>query len=123
MSGQLGYRTARAIAIERDGACIICGTTEALTVHHRLPKRVMRANAPCNLLTLCRDCHDEVERLDQLTSDLAWWQEYFCSAAAIAADMQRGALIVQRAQQLLQQDGGCHGWSHAIELARRELSY
>lgn len=119
---RLSYKTTRAIAIERDGACLICGTTSHLTVHHRIPRRVMRVNTPCNLLTVCRRCHDTVEALDQLTSDLAWWEEYFRVAAQINADMQRGASIVQRAQQLLRQ-GGCHGWSHAISIARQELTF
>ena len=119
---RLSYKVARQIAIERDGACLICGTVEDLTVHHRLPQRVMRLHTPCNLLTVCRACHDMIEQLDQLTADLAWWEEYHRAAAAIRADMQRGATIVERARQLLRQDGAAHGWSHAIEIARKELS-
>ncbi len=123
MQLRLSYRVARQIAIERDGArCLICGTSQDLTVHHRLPRRVVKLHLPCNLLTVCRRCHSAVEQLDQLTQDLAWWTEYHCAAAQIRADMQRGASIVERAQQLLRQ-GGCHGWSHALDVARQELTF
>ena len=64
---------------ERDGhECVDCGTTQAehkaeydqkLHVHHLIKARDIddpeERNAPENLITLCRDCHREWERLSE----------------------------------------------------------
>ena len=48
----------------RDGACVDCGTTEGLTVHHLTPVRVAPELGldPDNLVTVCRSCHGRRER-------------------------------------------------------------
>ena len=48
----------------RDGACVDCGSTEKLTVHHLVPVRVNPELAldPDNCVTLCRFCHGARER-------------------------------------------------------------
>ncbi len=120
---RLSYKTARAIAIQRDRACLACGATERLQTHHRIPRRVLRADLPCNLVTLCERCHAAIEALDQLSRDLDWAPEVTIAAPRLKEDAQRGASIVQRAQQLLRQGGIAHGWSAAIELARQEVSF
>jgi transposase len=72
-------RTKRATVRERDGmACVACGMTqqkhqreydEKLHVHHLIKARDIddpeERNAVENLITLCRDCHREWERLSE----------------------------------------------------------
>jgi 5-methylcytosine-specific restriction endonuclease McrA len=44
--------------LERDGyACVKCGNTEKLTVHHKIERKHGGGNAHSNLVTLCRKCH------------------------------------------------------------------
>lgn len=47
----------------RDGACVDCGATDGLTVHHIKPYRTNPDLAldPDNLVTLCRSCHGRRE--------------------------------------------------------------
>ena len=68
-----GYKLARLAAIERDGGhCRLCGTSERLTVHHAIPRFIVRHHRPENLVCLCRGCHDVIEELDQLALYLSW---------------------------------------------------
>lgn len=53
-------------ALERDGKCRDCGSTENLTVHHLIPRSQSGTNKLCNLITLCRTCH--VKRHPELKS-------------------------------------------------------
>ena len=47
--------------LARDGACVSCGATEKLHVHHVVPFRMFagpdEANVYSNLVTLCPPCH------------------------------------------------------------------
>jgi hypothetical protein len=43
--------------------CQLCGKKGATSVHHIIPRRVRIDNSPENLITLCRSCHNKVERL------------------------------------------------------------
>lgn len=46
---------------KRDGnACRTCGATENLTIHHI--DHDHRNNTPDNLITLCKECHDNLHR-------------------------------------------------------------
>lgn len=63
----------RAEVVERDGCrCVLCRTSENLTAHHKIPWYVSRDDSPCNLVTLCRKHHDEVEELDAIEVYLSW---------------------------------------------------
>jgi 5-methylcytosine-specific restriction endonuclease McrA len=45
--------------INRDGQrCVMCKDTHALSAHHILPRDKGGTDATCNLVTLCRECHD-----------------------------------------------------------------
>lgn len=57
------YRKVRDLVRRRDGACLACGTTENLTVHHVVPAREAPDLAfdPENMVTVCRRCHGRVE--------------------------------------------------------------
>lgn len=48
--------------LERDGRCVRCGTTERLTVDHRLPACRGGTNAMANLQTLCFRCNHRKAR-------------------------------------------------------------
>lgn len=39
----------------------VCGCTANLTVHHIIPRRENGSDDPDNLITLCIDCHNEIE--------------------------------------------------------------
>lgn len=41
----------------RDRACVQCGGTDRLEVHHRVPLRDGGSNALDNVELLCRNCH------------------------------------------------------------------
>lgn len=47
----------------RDGACTICGTTDNLTAHHRIPvaDRPDLALDPNNIVAVCRRCHGALD--------------------------------------------------------------
>ena len=43
---------------DRDGnKCEVCGSTEALQVHHKIYRSKGGADSPDNLITLCGECH------------------------------------------------------------------
>ena len=48
--------------LARDGRCVRCGTTERLTVDHRLPACRGGTNAMANLQTLCFRCNQRKAR-------------------------------------------------------------
>ena len=50
-----------AVFIRDDNKCRICGGP-AEEVHHIRPRHLQGKNHPRNLISLCRDCHDEVHR-------------------------------------------------------------
>jgi 5-methylcytosine-specific restriction endonuclease McrA len=63
------WQASRRKARARDGACVRCGATSALAVHHIIPIRLWpdreAANALANLVTLCAACHRKVEAARQ----------------------------------------------------------
>ena len=57
----------------RDQWCVFCGATSGLQIHHRRIKgmggsRGGHVDCPCNLVVLCRLCHDEAHN-DRLWSE------------------------------------------------------
>lgn len=58
-----GWRSIRAQARRRDGECCWnCSGTHRLEVHHIVPWNLTHDNSLENLITLCYDCHTDVER-------------------------------------------------------------
>jgi 5-methylcytosine-specific restriction endonuclease McrA len=67
------YKTARLLTLARDGwRCLVCGGSERLTTHHRVPRHLSRNDRPANLIVVCRSCHDFAEELDRLPAALDW---------------------------------------------------
>lgn len=57
------WRDRRVQVLRRDGwRCVLCGRHKRLTVHHIRPAALGRDDRPSNLVTLCRGCHDDLER-------------------------------------------------------------
>lgn len=58
----------RRVVLERDGRCVICGSTKELEVHHiegiLAPEKLQRINYYNNLAALCRRCHRAVTFLE-----------------------------------------------------------
>lgn len=53
----------RTVVLERDGqCCVVCGSSENLSIHRIRPKAIGGKTRPENLVTLCRPCHDAVEQ-------------------------------------------------------------
>ena len=50
-----------AVLIRDDNKCRLCGGP-AEEVHHIRPRHLQGKNHPRNLISLCRNCHDEVHR-------------------------------------------------------------
>ena len=57
------WREVRALVIQRDGMCRLCGATARLTVQHMNPAAddMEAALDPANLVTLCAPCHGRVD--------------------------------------------------------------
>lgn len=68
MTGSGPVQVARNAVIFRDGfSCRRCGKTPGSQIHHRAPRGRGGTSAPwingkANLVLLCMDCHDHVER-------------------------------------------------------------
>lgn len=70
-SGAANRRNCRAETLTRDGhRCLICGVTEALTIHHIRPRRIGGTNWHANLATICEPCHTSIN--DRATTWAAW---------------------------------------------------
>jgi 5-methylcytosine-specific restriction endonuclease McrA len=53
-----GWNQLRAQALARDrGACVVCGSTDGLAVHHRIPVADGGPNVLSNVETRCKRCH------------------------------------------------------------------
>lgn len=72
-SGQLARKTRKyrrkvaspkqwqAIAAERQGPCLVCGTKPPNELHHILPRDRGGEDKAKNICALCRICHDRIE--------------------------------------------------------------
>ena len=56
------WRAIRLEVLKRDRNCVLCGSVEDLTVHHRHYTRPLATGFfnPDNLITLCYSCHEVV---------------------------------------------------------------
>jgi hypothetical protein len=78
------WREARQWTLDRDGRmCVLCRSTDGLTVHHKIPRHLTRDSSPRNLVALCRRCHDLIELLDQLSTCLDWINIYLRRLSAV----------------------------------------
>ena len=63
MFGSSVWEADRRAVILRDPVCRICGKRKSEEVHHIRPKHLKGSYYhPCNLIGLCKECHDEVHR-------------------------------------------------------------
>ena len=64
----------RRFVLNRDGfCCVLCGSSDALTIHHIRPKSLRGRNVERNLITLCSNCHDELHTLGSVVSGVVIW--------------------------------------------------
>jgi 5-methylcytosine-specific restriction endonuclease McrA len=57
------YATMRRVVLERDGwRCQQSGTSRNLDVHHMRRRSALGGDAEANLITLCRECHQNLHR-------------------------------------------------------------
>jgi len=62
----LWWKELRQRVIKRDkGECVKCGSYDNLEVHHINPLCSGGTNKTNNLITLCKKCHKEIQRLDK----------------------------------------------------------
>lgn len=54
------WRAKRASRQALDGECRTCGATTLLEVHHVRYPEVIGGEAPTDLITLCKPCHDAI---------------------------------------------------------------
>lgn len=50
--------------------CRLCGSTSELTLHHLIPRVAGGATEECNLLSVCRPCHDAIHNRQVDVNDL-----------------------------------------------------
>lgn len=63
MFGSSVWEAEKKVILLRDPLCRICGERESKEVHHIRPKHLKGSYYhPCNLIGLCKECHDEVHR-------------------------------------------------------------
>lgn len=71
-------------ALNRDKCkCRRCGAEESLDIHHVVPFRKVRHNNLWNLVTLCGNCHKEMENRYErvgLTQTMMGWIDKNCEA-------------------------------------------
>ena len=60
----MGEKRKKRASRKRDRQCRACGERGKLTVHHIVPRRNDGATEPENLLTLCRNCHNQWHRCE-----------------------------------------------------------
>jgi 5-methylcytosine-specific restriction endonuclease McrA len=53
-------RNAREKVLNRDGTCVLCGSTKRLQRHHLVPRSKGGSDTPENQVVLCRECHRKV---------------------------------------------------------------
>ena len=56
-------KLAQEIRIRDRFICQYCGASRSTQVHHVIPRRIKVDNSPGNLITLCKSCHNKIERL------------------------------------------------------------
>jgi 5-methylcytosine-specific restriction endonuclease McrA len=56
------WQTTRKEIINRDGSCVLCGSTDELQVHHRKYSKPMADKffSHTHLAVICRQCHEYV---------------------------------------------------------------
>ena len=54
----------QAVKARDKNRCVSCHKLPHLTVHHIIPRKSGGTDYPPNLITLCVDCHNEIEELD-----------------------------------------------------------
>jgi 5-methylcytosine-specific restriction endonuclease McrA len=58
---QPGWRQLSMLVVNRDGACVTCGSTHYLAAHHKIPRSDGGLDHPSNLEALCASCHARLE--------------------------------------------------------------
>lgn len=73
MSNKGVSKSLRRLILERDGyACVQCGDTENLEIHHTVPLFLGGTNEPENLTTLCQPCHRYSEDHHDIHTKWMW---------------------------------------------------
>ncbi len=76
------FRRNRLRAMQRDGGCCrLCGSTDALSMHHVRPRSLGGSDEVKNLATVCLVCHDA---LHQRAQHLAAWLTWIYGALLLA---------------------------------------
>lgn len=69
-------RNAREKVLNRDGACVLCGSKEKLQRHHLIPRSRGGTDTPLNQVTLCEECHRKLHAgeasLDRRGKTFVW---------------------------------------------------
>jgi 5-methylcytosine-specific restriction endonuclease McrA len=59
------WRQLSLLVIQRDGACVQCGSTHYLSAHHIRAREHGGADHPSNLVALCASCHGRETAAEQ----------------------------------------------------------
>lgn len=85
--------SAREKVLGRDGACVLCGSTERLQRHHLVPRSKGGTDTPENQVTLCEGCHRKLHAgelsLDRKGRTFAWIAHAVLGKAYLLALLSR----------------------------------
>jgi len=72
---QSEFRVVKPFVLERDGRCVLCGSSDGLHVHHldNSGREKDCNNSPDNLVVLCGSCHSAIHRITLAKIDGEWF--------------------------------------------------
>lgn len=86
-------KSAREKVLNRDGACVLCGSTEKLQRHHLVPRSKGGSDTPENQVLLCAECHRKLHAgeaaLDRRGKTFAWVTHAVLGKAYLLALLSR----------------------------------
>jgi hypothetical protein len=112
-------RDAREKVLNRDGACVLCGSAERLQRHHLVPRCRGGSDTPWNQVALCRECHLRLHAggasLGRRGRTFAWLAHAVLGKAYLLSLLERrwDVRVIERARE-----GVGAGGSRAVRAAR-----
>ncbi|ACX52878.1 HNH endonuclease [Ammonifex degensii KC4] len=86
-------KSTREKVLNRDGACVLCGSTRRLQRHHLVPRSKGGTDTPENQVLLCAECHRELHAgeaaLDRRGKTFAWVAHAVLGKAYLLALLSR----------------------------------
>ncbi len=86
-------KSVRGKVLNRDGACVLCGSLKRLQRHHLVPRSKGGSDTPANQVALCEECHRRLHAgdvyLDRKGKTFAWVTHAVLGKAYLLALLSR----------------------------------